>query len=785
MTLIRPLRGLLALPLAVMLALGPQAVPAMITDGEEEAAASTTNAATTTANRVLSDDNDDDGDAPPGDPPPAVPRTSEREREAARVDELGRRMQRRYEQRQTLLLDRLLREELEAGIAADASATTSASSTTTAGTAARAAPAPATAAEAARGLDTRTGRGKLSRQGAAYNLNRATAALSRPSEVESRSASTTAATTAITPPELERDVTPPPPKVASTVLTASADAFEAELAKGEPPNYALFRENSAPNRREDVRAALRRLDQAPLEPTAKGLGILPPELARALLKAGDQPDGIALLRASADPVRGIATDGKGNFIINPGELITERLKALDEVEKTAKKAKEDYKKGSPLRVALKGIAEGAAAERRALIALLNESLSDYPLPLAEVDLPRDALGKVLGSGANSSVQGLSFDFATGKVRAGGPVNAVFKATETDIKASAGLENAGVDFNDNTPLRLEQRAIATRRVAEALGYGAMVVDTRIARLTERDGTAHMGLVMERAPGRQAVADVLLDQVDAADLGTFLDLEAQMQEATDMLAFLNGERAAPPQIPNRPGLDRTNWQKSNWEANRDSLAGMMDRMAIRNVRDANGRTHYYSLRQIRTVTDAHLADPDLRRQLSDAQFLDLICGQADRHMGNLVIDTSVSPPRLRLIDNDLSFGSVNAGYGLKGDTWNTFLSLPTLPVTIDFSMQKAILGADPDTLRAAVGGLLSEAEINAMVERLTWLKAYVASDKVRVVDMPFRARPRALRWDGDPAVLFIGDPVNGPISANGAPTSNYSLLKTRSETPQLDR
>ena len=123
-----------------------------------------------------------------------------------------------------------------------------------------------------------------------------------------------------------------------------------------------------------------------------------------------------------------------------------------------------------------------------------------------------------------------------------------------------------------------------------------------------------------------------------------------------------------------------------------------------------------------------DPILQRSLNRLQLLDAICGQVDRHMGNLFIDKDATGKvtSVKGIDNDMAFGSK-----LEGDSWGLRASANKkvsddligeerawkgLPPIADEQIANAILNIQPKDIINAISGLISQEEVDATISRL---------------------------------------------------------------------
>ncbi len=112
----------------------------------------------------------------------------------------------------------------------------------------------------------------------------------------------------------------------------------------------------------------------------------------------------------------------------------------------------------------------------------------------------------------------------------------------------------------------------------------------------------------------------------------------------------------------------------------------------------------------------------KSISDLQALDYICGNVDRHDGNMFLQFDKNGKLLKVqgIDNDCSFGLAKpeAGETLKR------LPSPENMKVMSKSMYKKIMKLDEDTLKYSLRGFgLSEAELDAAADRLKTLQDHL--------------------------------------------------------------
>ncbi|MCD2513145.1 phosphatidylinositol 4-kinase [Comamonas endophytica] len=171
------------------------------------------------------------------------------------------------------------------------------------------------------------------------------------------------------------------------------------------------------------------------------------------------------------------------------------------------------------------------------------------------------------------------------------------------------------------------------------------------------------------------------------------------------------------------------------------------------------------------------PQVRRNITQLNLLDAVCGQGDRHYNNYFIDESTG--KVTGIDNDLCFGQatmdgnhIAQGANAKRDTGFRGTKMPEL---IDTNMAKAIRSLTPERLAAILGDKLSSAEMEAAKKRLLSVQKHVDGLQERgqiVTPEEFDARDE------------IGKLQNADNSYVGRDAENASwLLKVRERSSLL--
>ena len=116
-------------------------------------------------------------------------------------------------------------------------------------------------------------------------------------------------------------------------------------------------------------------------------------------------------------------------------------------------------------------------------------------------------------------------------------------------------------------------------------------------------------------------------------------------------------------------------------------------------------------------------DIQRQLNSAEWLDGICGQQDRHAGNLFVDPEAG--KVTLIDNDMGFypGQNRVRSPSRNPAFRRFSgSTAGLPSVIDARVYQKLMLITPAQIHQQMDGLLTRQEIQATVNRVTELQEH---------------------------------------------------------------
>lgn len=137
-----------------------------------------------------------------------------------------------------------------------------------------------------------------------------------------------------------------------------------------------------------------------------------------------------------------------------------------------------------------------------------------------------------------------------------------------------------------------------------------------------------------------------------------------------------------------------------------------------------------RDLQALAEAEILDsPGLNRDSSTLEVFDFLCGQSDRHTGNMFYrlsqpdkDGKRTVTGLQGIDNDLAFGEQAEIflYGMNG-SWRDM-------VFIDKGLAEKVQSLDRDTLEYAVGDLISQKQIDVLMDRVSMFKDHMEKNMV---------------------------------------------------------
>lgn len=132
-------------------------------------------------------------------------------------------------------------------------------------------------------------------------------------------------------------------------------------------------------------------------------------------------------------------------------------------------------------------------------------------------------------------------------------------------------------------------------------------------------------------------------------------------------------------------------------------------------------------------ADVRDANFKRSMCALQLFDCVIGQADRHLGNYMVESrnGIDIDRVVAIDNDFSMGELAGTMeNLIGRT-RAFHYLGAPPV-IDQPMADAIAKLTPQKLEELTDGLFSTKAVDALKERVKDLQDRISTGNIRVID-----------------------------------------------------
>jgi hypothetical protein len=286
---------------------------------------------------------------------------------------------------------------------------------------------------------------------------------------------------------------------------------------------------------------------------------------------------------------------------------------------------------------------------------------------------------------------------------------VFKEDFLSGEREIGAASEGVGIPRIRP-KFAGRSVGTANVAALLGLG-LVPKTALAVLPSEKVGSVMGFAEGLPPGPLGRLDVRLPEAIQATLDKASESERHrlIREFAARCGF-SGDAS---------GRVATLEQRSD---------GFYLRMAHRVMRSPLESKEGESPAPATPVDQPIIAAFDassgrLRKELTQAQWLDLLVGQVDRNPQNLFIKTDHKgqPEKLTLIDNDASFGEKISDPAALGKYRASYAA--KIPTVIDAQTHARILAMTPAQLDDALQGLVSEAEIAAAKSRLDHLQKHL--------------------------------------------------------------
>lgn len=369
-------------------------------------------------------------------------------------------------------------------------------------------------------------------------------------------------------------------------------------------------------------------------------------------------------------------------------------------------------------------------------------LRDEAVDLATLDKVGGAMGEV-------HKLHVDWDTRTVSYPQDRPFNGGFKPDD-GVDLDMDLNITGVQTSST--MRMGARAVAYKRVANALGYGDMVPRTELARVGGKHGVLQEWV---RGEAPLKVEYRLLDAADQTDKTVIDDIE----RATRWSGKLVSDYA-----------ESENVTEDAARTEMEAMRGALDQYKPV-IQRAKGDTPFDRI----FIQDGEyksdiLKEKDgsrLHQEFAIAEILDRLTGQVDRHSYNFIIDTN---GRLKLIDNDQAFGhhtdavSDDERYGKQS----------AFPEYIDSELADRIDALSEKDLRVATMGLLTGPEQEALVARLNSLKAKVQTMRVEG-KLIYKKRPQG---DGQ----YVTWSKDGARLAKGRDRSYYGSVEAAPDKPK---
>lgn len=385
----------------------------------------------------------------------------------------------------------------------------------------------------------------------------------------------------------------------------------------------------------------------------------------------------------------------------------------------------------------------------ALSAQAGELVAHYPKSLGKDYQPTvDFSQQGVSGGVNEAPRELLFEFDQGQ----GKVKALFKAEPGSDKEALETtlgELFIVPDNEKEilPLRLSQRAKAMEVTAEKLlNLPGLVVRTELAVANGSNG--RFGILMEYADGKAPV-----------ESGFLKPLSDESESAQNMAAALDALQNATTPAEKQAAQDNVANVSRLWNVGVSlSKKGKILTKASASLNEAGKKLDeaderkYFSFVEYRRVNASDLQGAELRRDLANAEVLDHLCGQVDRHMRNLTIVTDGDGvSHIVLFDNDLAYGIEDYYRGNPEEDPDPRGKLQALPKAIDRDLAETLLRLTKADLERDLSGLISNAEIDAMAKRLAILQKYIR-DRHPTIVTTNQGRAELTWADATPEQLF---------------------------------
>lgn len=312
--------------------------------------------------------------------------------------------------------------------------------------------------------------------------------------------------------------------------------------------------------------------------------------------------------------------------------------------------------------------------------------------------------KYLGGGAKNAVYKMTYSDTTGIQKTG--VFKALKENEVEGRISPGT-HGGIDRKNPQFLHL---AVASSKVCDMFGFGDRYVATKFANVN-----GQRGIVMDLAGGGAPK----VTGRETSKLGS---------------------------DPRSPTFKKELELKSNWEkglVDQKGLKGWAAMLGCREIRKGSDGELEMVKAQVKNLDTEN---PTTRKEITELQLLDIICGQMDRHPENYYID---GEGHVRGIDNDLAFGTLDDIHKARSQDNKAFMpnkgSLQlNPPKVIDASMFKQVVGvqhtAGNQEIQEAINGKkeamreqlkehMTEPQLNAALKRYEQLAQHCVNVRDR--------------------------------------------------------
>lgn len=303
--------------------------------------------------------------------------------------------------------------------------------------------------------------------------------------------------------------------------------------------------------------------------------------------------------------------------------------------------------------------------------------------------------KVVQGSVKDSSGGRINEVSRLKYKVGSQEKEYFFARSTNSTPDSDVWGAlNPDHHSADNPKLAQRNIASYKLDQHFKFG-LVPETKYATLKAQDGTMMVGTAMARAPGRAA------QDVDTKPVTAWQTLPPDSPE----IRFLNQE------LKGDFDAFKQNIKGKGYQAQMDPVTGAV------------------SVRKFDVVPhNVILNHPELRRQLIELQFLDMLSGQLDRSPGNYFIEVLPNGSlKLTAIDNDLSWGTDPGSEAqitnMVTPPKNAALQLVALPPIADQNIKTKFMQMTDQNLKDVCKGL-SDAEFQAAKNRLAYIKDHLS-------------------------------------------------------------